>query len=773
MLRSGLAAITILVVLTPLFGDEADKLRELSSRIQPLLKTHCLDCHSGHEPDAGLALDNFDKPLAFLKGRSVWEKAIQKLQLDEMPPPDSSSLSTDDRSYLIQWLTTTINDYACGLQPNPGQVTLRRLNASEYQNTVRDLIGVNYSPAEGFPGDDVGYGFDNIGDVLTLPPLLMEKYLIAAEKISRYAIQTPQPAKLFEATYAGGQLQVDAGASSGSKELVLASAGTAKLREQVPWAGLFQLTISAAGDQAGSEPCAMAVSVDGKVVKRIAVPNERNSPGEFMIPLKLRAGNREIAIAFLNDFYVAAQGDQPQQDRNLIIHHVSLTGKQATQEKLDPTKLSKIHQQILFTDPQKAGSAEAATRQVLERFASRAFRRAAESEDVDRLVALAMSIQDDGDSFEESIQVALQAVLISSKFLFRVEPPSASVSLEKYRDLDEFELASRLSYFLWSTMPDDELFKLAWSKQLRHGDNLSLQIKRMINDPKSNSFIENFAGQWLTLRKLKNFQPNAELFPNWNDRVRSLVERETLTFFAGVMRRDMSVMRLLDAEFTYLNEELANYYGIPNVQGEQFRPVSLKGTGRAGLLTQASVLAVTSNPTRTSPVKRGKWILENLLATPPPPAPPGVPELKEKGELTGTLRQRLEQHRADAACAGCHRLMDPLGFALENFDAVGRFRQQDHGQPIDARGELPDGTSVNGAAELRNVLVEKNQAKFVECLTEKMLTYALGRGLEYYDKCAVDKIVAQMDQADYKFSTLLLEIVKSDPFQKKGVREFE
>lgn len=319
-------------------------------------------------------------------------------------------------------------------------------------------------------------------------------------------------------------------------------------------------------------------------------------------------------------------------------------------------------------------------------------------------------------------------------------------------------------------MPDNQLLALAWSGKLREGDNLQKQIARMMKDPRSNEFVENFAGQWLTLRKLKNFKPNSDQFPKWNDETRKLVERETLTFFAGVMRKNMSVLELLDGEFTYLNEPLADFYGIPNVKGKEFREVSLKGTGRAGLLTQASVLAVTSNPTRTSPVKRGKWILDNLLAQSPPPAPAGVPEL-EKVKLSGTLRQRLEQHRADPACANCHKLMDPLGLALENYDAIGRYRTHDEGQPIDASGVLPDGTAVKNSQELRKVLSSKHRDDFVQCLTEKMLTYALGRGLEYYDKCAVDKIVAKMKQDNYRFSTLLTEIVLSEPFQKKGTRD--
>lgn len=764
----------VLACLSPGIADDKQRTAELRREIQPLLEEHCLGCHSGAEPDAGLTLDHFDTPLDFLKGRSVWEKAVQKMQIEEMPPPDSSDLEEEDRKRLISWISETINEYECGLEPNPGKVTLRRLNASEYQNTIRDLFGLStFKTASTFPGDDVGYGFDNIGDVLTLPPLLMEKYLLEAERISRALIQIPPGAETYDSGYPGGKLQVESKNSNSQRELTLASAGAATFNEQIPWSGPYQLTITASGDQAGNEPVVMGVVVDKKLVRRIAVPNERESPTDFTVPLRLRAGNRQIAISFLNDFYRAAENGQPQQDRNLIIHYVQLLGKKKA-KPIAASRLSKFHKEIIFTSPRNERDRERATRDVVSRLASRAFRRPIDSETQEKLTSLAMSVQDEGDSFEESIQVALQAILISPQFIFRVEPPKSG-DFSTYRDLDEFELATRLSYFLWSSMPDDALLKLAWQNKLREGDNLRFQIIRMIKDKKANAFVSNFAGQWLTLRKLRDFEPDKSTFPNWNEDVKKLVEYETLAFFAGVMRGNMSVLRLLDAKFTYLNEELASFYGISGVSGEEFRPVSLKGIPRAGLLTQASVLAVTSNPTRTSPVKRGKWILENLLDKPPPPAPPGVPELEEakRGELTGSLRQRLEQHRSNPACANCHKLMDPLGFALENFDAIGLYRTKDGTLPIDASGQLPGGETVNGAEELQTLLTQKHKDAFVECLTEKMLTYAIGRGLEYYDKCAVDKIVQKLQQDDYKFATLIEEIVKSDPFQKKGERDIE
>ncbi len=764
-------------------AEETQRARELITKIKPLLQAHCLDCHSGAEPDAGLTLDHFDKPLDFLKGRKVWMKAVQKMQIEEMPPPDSSALSSEDRKLLMEWITATIDDVECGLAPNPGQVTLRRLNASEYQNTIRDLLGTNYKPAASFPGDDIGYGFDNIGDVLTLPPLLMEKYFVAAEQISRHVIKAPPPGKAFEAQYAGGQLQVGGKGGNDSGGHTLASESQATFREQIPWTGGYQLTVKACGDQAGNEPCQMGIRVDGKQVAKIVVKNDRSAPRDFTVALRLRAGSREIAVAFLNDFYVAPQGDQPAQDRNLSVEHVSLTGSKPSEEKLDPKAVGEVQKLLMSKQEQHGSDSMRVAREFLEPLVSRAYRRPVEPAVVDGLAQLAVAVEEDGGSLEEGMQVALQAVLISPKFLFRVEPPMGTkppnanagspAAGDGTRELDDFELATRLSYFLWSSMPDTELFRLAWEGKLRQSDNLQRQVRRMIQDKKSNAFVENFAGQWLTLRRLKSFQPNAIAFPKWNDRINELAQQETLTFFAGVMRGDQSVLRLIDADYTYLNEELARYYGIAGVKGPEFRKVSLQGTPRAGLLTQASILAVTSNPTRTSPVKRGKWILDNLLATPPPPAPPGVPELKEKGELAGTLRQRLEQHRADPACASCHKLMDPLGFALENFDAVGQYRTHDDGEPIDASGELPGGKVVKGAAALQAVLVAHNRQQFVDCLAEKMLTYALGRGLEYYDKCAVDKIVDGMQQGELRFSTLLIEIVESDPFQKKGHRELE
>jgi hypothetical protein len=448
---------------------------------------------------------------------------------------------------------------------------------------------------------------------------------------------------------------------------------------------------------------------------------------------------------------------------------VDLLGESRRREYLLDSELTQRHRDLIFVVPDDTTTADAASKAVLERLMSRAFRRPATQREVQRICKLASDVRAGGGLFEESIQVGLQAILVSPHFLFKVERSQPKGPDGQSLALTDFELATRLSYLLWSSMPDDALLKSAWEGKLSEKNVLRAHVARMIKDKRANAFVENFAGQWLQLRNLDETVPDPKKFPTATEDIRSLMKRETLTFFAGVMRDNMPVTALLDGQFTYLNEPLAKFYGFKGIEGEHFRPVSLKGTARGGLLTHASVLTVTSNPTRTSPVKRGKWVLETLLNTPPPPAPPNVPEL-EKDALSGTLRQRMEQHRANPACAACHNMMDPLGFALENFDAVGRWRTHDGADKIDPSGEMPDGTKFQGVNELRALLTETRREQFVRCLAEKMMIYALGRGLEYYDKCAVDEIVAQLKDHDYKFIYLIAGIVESRPFQSQGVR---
>lgn len=739
------------------------------NEIRPLLLQYCGDCHTGQDAQAGLSLEKYDTPAKILQSRKLWLKISQQIEAGIMPPLQAEPLPTDKRQAILQVIAEATNAVNCVKDPNPGKVTVRRLNRFEYFNTVRDLTGIEYAPALDFPGDDVGYGFDNIGDVLTLPPLLLEKYIEAADEISQAAIKLPAPSKKHHVEWTGSQLKIDKGGKASGTEASLFSSGEAYILEQIPWPGNYKLLISASGDQAGDEPVKASVLVDGKMIRQLTIANKHGEAKDYELTLRLKAGRRKIAIAFINDFY---RDDGPNQklDRNLWVEHLSLMGEKRG-EKLAETEIPESHKKLIPTTPQSDDELEEVTKSVVQRLVNRAYRRPVSGQELERWLALSRRVQADGESFEASIQVVLQGLLLSPQFLFRIEADRKPSAADKYSQLTDYELATRLSYFLWSSMPDDELFSLATKKQLRDPQVLQSQVERMLKDKRANQFVENFVGQWLQLRKLDEFQPNRTIFPEFNDALRSAMKRETFTFFASVMRNDESVLNLLDSDYTYLNQTLAEFYGIPGVSGDQFRRVALTGTVRGGLLTQASILTVTSNPTRTSPVKRGKFVLDNLLGTPPPAAPPGVPELKEKGELTGTLRQRMEQHRADPACASCHQLMDPLGFALENFNAIGKWRVNDGETPIDSSGELPGGQKVAGAQTLRQLLKDQYQDRFVRCLIEKTLTYALGRGLDYYDLCAVEKIENELKKSNYRFSAMIFEIVKSDAFTKIGVRD--
>ncbi len=756
----GVAVVSALMVPCFARADEASREAAYRDRLLPLLRTYCFDCH-GADGDGEVTLNADASAAALQKNRKLWTRALGQVRLGTMPPADGEMMDAATRASMVELMDELVNAVDCVRHPNAGKVALRRLNRNEYRNTVRDLTGVDYEQAEAFPGDDVGYGFDNIGDVLSLPPLLVEKYLDAAEVISGRAIYTPPPPQIFEIDRSPGTLK-GAEKYRGGSQVTMASQGTVSLEVEAPFNGNYVLTVTASGDQGGDEPCRMDV-VAGKFKEIVDVPSK--DAKDYAISLRLSRGKRTIDLSFTNDYYVEGKVD-----RNLHLHHVHLKGTEQRSGLEAPPVLPASHNSILFVKPTKKISVEQATATVTSRLASRAFRRPASQGEVERLSQLAASVRTEGGSYEESMQVVLQAILVSPHFLYRVEQPLKPSAQGTTQPINMYELATRISYFLWSSMPDDELLLLAHRGELRDRKKLLDKVGRMIMDRRANQFVENFAGQWLQLRNLDSVKPDATRFRGFDDSIRELLERETLTFFAGVMRKNLPVTSLLDANFTYLNEDLAKYYGIVGVTGKEFRLVSLDGSPRGGLLTHASVLTVTSNPGRTSPVKRGKWILENLLNTPPPPAPPNVPEL-EKGKLVGTLRQRMEQHRSNPACAACHSVMDQLGFALENFDAVGRWRTRDGKDEIDASGELPDGATFNGVEELRHLLVQDRREQFVRCLAEKMLIYATGRGTEYYDKCAIDKIMADAQSHQYKFAYLIAAIIQSDPFQQIGHRE--
>ena len=744
--------------------------------IRPLLAKYCISCHGPTKPKGDLNLAAYADGDSILKAPKVWELVADYVESGEMPPKekDKSRPSQSESEKIVAWVTGRLSQLDC-TKSSPGRVTLRRLNRVEYNNTVKDLVNVDLRLADDFPSDDVGYGFDNIGDVLTMPPILMEKYLAAADKIAEQAIVTDEPSRgpivafpPIQGRKTGANVQ-----PYDATGINLYTNGQIAVTFKAPKDGEYVFRVKAFGQQAGKEPVKMGLLHAGKPLKAFNVKAVEGAALPFEFKLKLKAGESEFAVAFLNDFFDETVKDPKRRDRNLVIEGIEVQGPPDTEIR----NLPQSHRSIFITRKAEWTTSEY-RRAILENLAYRAYRRTPLPDEVERLAKLAEMVEKDGGRFEEGIQIALKAILVSPYFLFKVEyerkPRSGQDDLAFA--ISDFELATRLSYFLWSSMPDRELLDLAKSKKLQDESVLTEQVQRMLKSRKSSQFVENFAGQWLQLRNLRNVQPDKKQFPEFDDSLRSAMQKEAELYFATILKEDRSVLEFLDSDWTVVNARLARFYGVPFTRNggtainEQYRKVTLTDGRRGGVLTMASVLTVTSNPTRTSPVKRGKWVLEQLLGTPPPPPPPDIPELDDaKGALTGTLRQKMEQHRVNPSCAVCHSKLDPLGFSLENFNAIGAWRDKEGESPIDASGILPSGQKFSGPKELRAILLTK-KADFVHCLAEKMMTYAVGRGLEYKDKCAVDQVTAALEKNEYKFSVLVTEIVRSDPFRKRNAK---
>ncbi len=737
---------------------------QLNETVLPVLREYCWDCHGDSEAKGGVNFDAHTNLMAVLRDRGTWERVIQTVRSGEMPPKKKKAQpNTEVRTHLVGWIERTLFPIDPS-RPDPGRVTLRRLNRVEYNNTVRDLFGVDFQPADDFPQDDVGYGFDNIGDVLSMPPILLEKYLNAAEAVLDRSIVTG-PLTPKARRFAPSQIQGHVG---GGALATLSAQGEMFVEYEAPVPGDYVFKVQAYGDQAGDEKVQMALRADGHDLETIEVRRGRGNPKLHEHRLALKPGNHRLSAAFLNDFYrqtevlkTNAQGktytEKKTEDRNLQVEFIEVTGPFS--EAVPP--LHALHRKVFFKAPGPQTTNQVA-RDILQRVTDRAYRRSATPAELDGLMRLFGQARESGDGFEAAVKQALMAVLISPHFLFRGEIQSNPDNPHESHRVSEYALASRLSYFLWSTMPDDELFRLAGQGRLRR--NLAGQVKRMLADPKSRALVDNFAGQWMQLRTLDIVSPDEKLFPGFDAPLRAALRRETESLFEHVLRKDRPITEFLTADYTFVNEPLARHYGISGVHGPDFVRVSLKGTGRSGVLTHASILTLTSNPNRTSPVKRGKWILDNILASPPPPPPPGVPALESK-ETHGTLRQRMDAHRDNAMCASCHAKMDPLGFAFEHFDAVGRFREKDGDEVVDTRGELVSGERFADHVELSRVLSDSRQADFVRCVSEKMLTYALGRGLEYYDRPALVAMDTQLRKKNLRFSVLIQAVVESVPFQ--------
>jgi hypothetical protein len=726
--------------------------------IAPLTAKYCSACHGEKTQIQGINFRGFKDENAVVKSRDIWEKVSQSLSSGHMPPKNMPQPTAAEKALLVGWIDAKLSQVDCDIK-DPGRVTMRRLNRAEYNNTIRDLLAVDFKPADDFPSDDVGYGFDNIGDVLSISPLLMEKYLAAAEKIVEQAIVAPEdragPASRFEAervpeTGGDGTVTVNGRTLFGN--------GAVWVQFDFPRDGEYLLRARAHEQRAGDEAAKMVFRLDEADQETFDVSATSREPKVYEQRVHVKRGPHRFSAAFINDL----NDRRRRQDRNLEIDYLEIVGPARTET--DP--LPESHQRI-FTVPYTPEAQGEAARKILADFARRAYRRPVADAEVDRLLRVVELGRKNGESFERSIGLAVQAVLVSPNFLFRVELDPRTGDAAAAHPVNDFELASRLSYFLWSSMPDDELFAAAASGALRSEKALEDQVWRMLKSPKAKALVENFAAQWLTLRNLQNVNPDPKRFPGFDAELRDAMRKETELFFETVMREDRSVLEFLDANWTVLNERLAKHYGIDWVKGDNFRKVVLTGSPRRGVLSHASILTLTSNPTRTSPVKRGKWVLEQVLGTPPPPPPPDVPELEEQSEkLTGTLRERMEQHRKDPTCASCHQQMDTIGFGLENFDAVGAWRTQDGGAPIDSSGTLPNGKSFNGPSELAQVLkLQKEQ--FVRNLAQTMLTFAIGRGIERYDRCNVDEMAKNVGRNGHRFSALVMEVVKSEPFRMR------
>ena len=737
-------------------ADEPPPPDPFREEMLPFVEQFCTDCHNADDPQGGLDFSKYAESTSrdIIKGkaREHWQTVLAMLETGAMPPKDAEQPPKEQLEKLVPWLESTLYNLDCDLIADPGRVTIRRLNRAEYNNTVRDLLGVDFKPADSFPSDDVGYGFDNIGDVLSLSPLLLEKYLDAAEAVAQAALPV-YAGKDRARRFAKNDLKKgNSSFSLGRDFWAMPSNGELFLSFDAKFDGDYEVSIRAREDSAGDEPAKMELRIDGQVAKSFAVKGRQPTVHRASVPLE--RGDHRIAVAFTNDYYQAGKAD-----RNLHVAYVDVV------PPLNREQLSRV----IIDWPDESGlSIRDSAAKSLRPFLRRVFRRLPTDDELQKYAGMVEMVVSEGEPFEFGMQLAVQAVLVSPSFLFRVESDENPDDPMAERGLTDFELASRLSYFLWSSTPDDELLTLAERGELRRPEILRQQAKRLLADDKARAIVDNFAEQWLNLRSLDELSPDPQVFPDWDDELRAAMKDESLAVFETIMRDDRSVLDLLDADFTFVNERLAKHYGMADIKGEEFQRVALNPQRRLGVLTHASILTLTSNPNRTSPVKRGKWIMENILGKDPPPAPPGVPGLEEtqKAKPDAPLREQLEQHRADPGCASCHRTMDDIGFGLENFDAIGRWRDTDNGRPIDARGELEAGLAFSGPVELVTILKTRS-TDFARVFSERMLTYALGRGLEYYDRCAVDDIQERLQQNDYRFSELILAVIESEPFLKR------
>ena len=762
------------------------------------LDRYCVACHNERLRTAGLLLDTRDVGQVGA-GADAWEKVVRKLRSGAMPPPGRQRPDETAREAFVTWLETEL-DRAAEVRPNPGRPADHRLNRFEYGNAIRDLLALEIDASALLPADESDHGFDNIAEVLSMSPALLERYLFAARRISRLAVGDPTEGPAVETFDLSRGLRQD---DRMSEDLPYGTRGGAVVRHYFPLDGDYVVKIRLGRNFTNSQIRAIRtreeidVLLDGVRVTRFRIGGEcidsdeprctgtgtyRTSPYQLTadealeVRFPARAGMHALGVAFVRKS-VLTEGPAP---TLLPPRHTSST-YEAPRMDIDQVRLegpfnptgpgdTPSRRRIFVCRPAGPGDEEPCAERILATLARRAYRQPATGADVAELLRFYQAGRREG-GFERGVQEALARILVSPRFLFRIERDPADVRAEAVYRISDLELASRLSFFLWSTMPDDELLDAAARGTLGEPGVLEAQVRRMLTDPRASALAKNFGGQWLHIRNLQAVDPDANAFPDFDDNLRAAFERETELFLESQMRDDRPLAELLTADYTFVNERLARFYGIRSVYGAHFRRVPVSDPHRAGLLGHASILTVTSYATRTSPVVRGKYLLDNILGAPPPPPPPNVPPLEEAGAAgePASIRERMAAHRRNPACATCHLRMDPLGFALENFDGIGRWRTTDGASEIDASGVLPDGTAFSGPVEFRQALLQRRE-EFVHTFTSKLLTYALGRPVQAADMPAVRAILRGAAPGDYRWSSLVLGIVESRPFRMREAR---
>lgn len=753
------ALIASLVV--PAWSEESNR---YSGEILPLLQEYCYDCHGDGAKKGKLALDIHSDHDEITGDHELWKRVWENLHRRNMPPADQHQPGDEAIDRILGWIEKSVFNHDPEMT-EPGQVVLRRLNRVEYKNTIRDLFGVKIETESLFPADDTGHGFDTIGEVLTVSPLLMEKYMVAADLVLDKAFggnEGREAELVFETPMISGGQPL-------GKARVLPSTGSFSVTSAIPSSGSYRVEIEASASRAGKGFAEMGVRIGKKFSQTIEVRAEYPSFKAYRFEQVLeKSEGMEIRASFLNDFYDPRNKDRKRRDRNLFVRKISLIPDDLLSED------STLRRKSLLGGVRDEDFNQEKVHVALRKLLPRIYRvRLSEQEIARHLDFFKATREGKGGNFD-ALRIVLKAALVSPRFLFREETRTDKRDFTKPYPLDDFALASRLSYFLWSSLPDDELWKRALSGNLR--SNLGKEARRMLADPKTDAFIANFTGQWLQLRDLEMSNPDRGRFPIFSDELRGVMRQETELFFAHLLRENRPISEFLTANYTFSNKKLADYYKLEGKFDNAFRKVSLNGANRqqrGGLLSHSSILTITSNPTRTSPVKRGRWVLDNLLGAPPKEPPPGIPELEDSSSATDlklTFREQLAKHSRSSECSSCHVSMDAMGFALENYDAIGKWRMSERGKPIDAMGKLATGASFSGPMELQEFIAEKKLSAFTRCLTEKLLTYGIGRGMEYYDRVAIEKIARKVSREGKGLGDLIIEVVGSAPFTFVGQR---